>query len=136
MNPGGPGGEGTVQTPAWMSYWPETLLRDFDIVSWDPRGIGASTAVQCFATSDQEGRFLGKYADFPATRSQQAGFIRRWRAFGAVCARRAGPILGHDSTADTARDLAAGPEGAAAPAPALLRASQISCRAAAAPDQP
>jgi pimeloyl-ACP methyl ester carboxylesterase len=28
----------------------------FDIVSWDPRGVGESTAVQCFASQDAEDR--------------------------------------------------------------------------------
>ena len=26
-NPGGPGGEGTVQIPAWIGFWPRALLR-------------------------------------------------------------------------------------------------------------
>jgi pimeloyl-ACP methyl ester carboxylesterase len=81
------------------------LLRDYDIVSWDPRGVGESTAVQCFASGAAEAAFLGPYADFPVTTSQQAGFIRRWAAFGRVCAARNGTLLKHVSTADTARDL-------------------------------
>src|SRR5205814_6584322 len=93
INPGGPGGEGTVQIPAWIGFWPKELLRGYDIVSWDPRGIGASTAVQCFPSQAAENRFLGRYADFPVTRHQQDGFIRRWRAFGGKCAARAAVLL-------------------------------------------
>ena len=29
--------------------FPAVLRARFDIVSWDPRGVGASTAVKCFA---------------------------------------------------------------------------------------
>jgi pimeloyl-ACP methyl ester carboxylesterase len=105
VNPGGPGGQGTVQIPAWIGYWPKRLLRDYDIVSWDPRGIGASTAVQCFRNQAAESAFLGKNANFPATRRQQGGYIRRWRAFGQACAARNDALLRHVSTADTARDL-------------------------------
>jgi pimeloyl-ACP methyl ester carboxylesterase len=105
VNPGGPGGAGTVQIPAWIGFWPKGLLRGYDIVSWDPRGIGASTAVQCFPSHAAEAAFLGKYADFPPTRHQQGAYIRRWRGFGQACAARNGALLRHVSTADTARDL-------------------------------
>ena len=104
-NPGGPGGQGTVQIPAWIGYWPKQLLRDYDIVSWDPRGVGESTAVQCFPDQAAEEAFLGKYLNFPPTRRQQGAYIRRWGLFGSACAARNDPLLRHVSTADTARDL-------------------------------
>jgi pimeloyl-ACP methyl ester carboxylesterase len=105
INPGGPGGLGTVQIPAWIGFMPAVLLRDYDIVSWDPRGVGASTAVQCSANAAAEAAFLGPYADFPADLSQQAGYISRWAAFGKACPARSSDLLEHVSTADTARDL-------------------------------
>ncbi len=105
INPGGPGGVGTFQIPAWIGFMPPVLRRDYDIVSWDPRGVGDSTAVQCFPSAAAETAFLGNYADFPATTSRQASFIRRWAAFGKICAARNRTLLQHVSTADTARDL-------------------------------
>jgi pimeloyl-ACP methyl ester carboxylesterase len=105
FNPGGPGGPGTVQLPQWIGFWPKELLRDYDIVSWDPRGSGASTAVQCFTSAAAESAFLGKYALFPTGRRQQRGYIQRWREFGKICAARNGALLRHVSTADSARDL-------------------------------
>jgi pimeloyl-ACP methyl ester carboxylesterase len=42
---------------------------------------------------------------FPVTTSQQAAFIRRWAAFGKICAAQNGTLPQHVSTADTARDL-------------------------------
>ena len=105
FNPGGPGGQGTVDLPAYIGFWPKQLLRDYDIVSWDPRGAGASTAVQCFPSAAAEGAFLGKYSFFPVGRRQQRGYIRRWREFGKICAARNGALLRHVSTADYARDL-------------------------------
>jgi pimeloyl-ACP methyl ester carboxylesterase len=106
FNPGGPGGEGTVQLPSWIGFFPKALLREYDIVSWDPRGVGASTAVQCFRSEAAEIAFLGKYASpFPVGRRQQSAYIRRWREFGKICAARNGALLRHISTADTARDL-------------------------------
>ena len=105
FNPGGPGGAGTAQLPAFIGFWPKKLLREYDIVSWDPRGSGASTAVQCFPSQAAETAFLGKFSFFPVGRGQQRGYIRRWRAFGKICAARNGALLRHVSTADSARDL-------------------------------
>ena len=105
VNSGGPGGQGTVDIPAWIGFFPKRLLREYDIVSWDPRGVGASTAVQCFPNQAAESAFLGKYALFPVGRLQQRAYIRRWREFGKICAARNGALLRHVSTADTARDL-------------------------------
>ncbi len=105
FNPGGPGGAGTVQLPAFIGFFPKALLREYDIVSWDPRGSGASTAVQCFPSQAAESAFLGKYAFFPVGRAQQAAYIQRWREFGKICAARNGALLRHVSTADSARDL-------------------------------
>jgi pimeloyl-ACP methyl ester carboxylesterase len=45
VNPGGPGGAGTVQIPDWFLFLPRAVRERFDVVSWDPRGIGQSTAV-------------------------------------------------------------------------------------------
>jgi pimeloyl-ACP methyl ester carboxylesterase len=105
INPGGPGGEGTAQIPSWIGFMPSILLREYDIVSWDPRGVGESTAVQCFPNAADEAAFLGQYANFPASASQQAGYISRWAEFGKACDARNGNLLKHVSTADTARDL-------------------------------
>jgi pimeloyl-ACP methyl ester carboxylesterase len=105
FNPGGPGGTGTVQLPQWIGFWPRELLRQYDIVSWDPRGSGASTAVQCFPSAAAESAFFGKYALFPVGQRQQGAYIQRWREFGRICAARNGALLRHVSTADSARDL-------------------------------
>jgi pimeloyl-ACP methyl ester carboxylesterase len=84
----------------------EAVIRQrFDLVSWDPRGIGQSTAVQCFSSQAAETAFLGEATDFPLGASQQRAFIATWGTFGRHCAARNGALLRHVSTADTARDL-------------------------------
>ena len=105
VNPGGPGVPGTEAIPAELSLFPQRLLRDYDIVSWDPRGAGESTAVQCFTNQAAENAFLGQYASFPIGQAQQRAYIAKWREFGKRCAARGGALLKHISTADTARDL-------------------------------
>jgi pimeloyl-ACP methyl ester carboxylesterase len=105
MNPGGPGGEGTVQIPAWYTLLPATVRQRFDVVSWDPRGVGQSTAVQCFANAAAESTFLGAAVNFPVTAGQKKRYIATWAAFSRRCGARNGALLRHVSTADTARDL-------------------------------
>jgi len=65
VNYGGPGIQGTVDlpmdfaVPCILLYCvPEPLRQRFDIISWDPRGIGESTAVQCFDTVQDELDFI------------------------------------------------------------------------------
>jgi pimeloyl-ACP methyl ester carboxylesterase len=110
-DPGGPGGSGTKFLPPLLNkVFPAELRARFNIVSWDPRGVGASTAVQCFATPAAETRFFAgvpsrAVGGFPVGHAQMVMWIRRYRLFGQVCQRRAGSLLQHVSTADTARDL-------------------------------
>ena len=75
----------------------------FDLISWDPRGVGASTAVQCFATKDDEDAFFAGIPFFPVGRAEQRAWIRRYADFGQLCGQRNGDLLAHVSTADTAR---------------------------------
>ncbi len=109
FNPGGPGGSGVQALPSILRALPAVLVARFDWVSWDPRGVGASTAVQCFATQAAEKRFLAGVGiagdSFPIGRVQMNRWIDRYRSFGERCARRDGSLLEHLSTADTARDL-------------------------------
>ncbi|MHC1560023.1 alpha/beta hydrolase [Actinomycetospora sp. C-140] len=99
VNPGGPGGSGidfAEQTP-----WPAELRQRFDIVGFDPRGVGRSTALDCGIPSSslQEG---DPDANDPAdvTATEQA--VDRYTA---ACGQRNGALLPHLGTADVARDM-------------------------------
>lgn len=108
FNPGGPGGSGVAALPGFVSLLPAAVRARFDIASWDPRGVGASTAVECFASARDANRFLDGMvlgSSFPVGNAEMAGWIRRYRAFGRHCEARSGGLLRHVSTADTARDL-------------------------------
>ncbi len=99
-NPGGPGNIGRFsefQTPE--------LRRQFDIVGFDPRGVGASAPIRCFSTEaeiEPLKRVLGR---FPITTEQEKPHFQDVRDVSAACGRNAGPLLGHLSTANIARDL-------------------------------
>ena len=58
VNFGGPGASKAVLPTLYSLYLPARLRARFDIVTWDPRGIGDSTAVQCFDSQQDENRFL------------------------------------------------------------------------------
>ena len=48
FNPGGPGGSGLAVMPLVWSELPSTTKQRFDLVSWDPRGVGATLpSVEC-----------------------------------------------------------------------------------------
>ena len=44
INPGGPGGSGV----GYVGYFNAAGLENYDIVGWDPRGVGRSTPVVCY----------------------------------------------------------------------------------------
>jgi len=52
LNPGGPGGSGLVIAWGEGESFPDPIRQRFDIVGFDPRGVGDSTAVQCPAGFD------------------------------------------------------------------------------------
>ena len=109
--PGGPGVPGTDFLPALaFDGFPAAVQARFDIVSWDPRGVGASTAVECFASQDAEDRFFAgsptrNVDGFPVGQGQMTTWIDHYRRFGDRCERRNGRLLTHVSTLDTVRDL-------------------------------
>ncbi|WP_280233291.1 alpha/beta hydrolase [Nocardia cyriacigeorgica] len=108
VNFGGPGPSGVErlrERGRWPWLFSEELRARFDVVSWDPRGVGNSAPVNCFASDDEQLAFLGAMPEMPAVAEQEAAFFGWSKEFADRCAQQAGPILDHVSTADTARDL-------------------------------
>ncbi|MFC8390351.1 alpha/beta hydrolase [Streptomyces sp. NPDC057238] len=106
FNPGGPGGPGTVQMPQNYESFPREVRERFDIVSWDPRGVGNSTAVDCFGSPEEAADWNANHAaGFPVGEEERAAFIAAYQDLARRCEQRAPELLRHVSTADTARDL-------------------------------
>jgi pimeloyl-ACP methyl ester carboxylesterase len=107
FNPGGPGEPGVTFLRQNYLLFPPAVRTRFDLVSFDPRGIGQSTVLQCFATNEQEQQLLGPVASegFPVGAARQRAWEDAYARFDKACAAHAGPLLAHDSTADTARDM-------------------------------
>ena len=63
INPGGPGGSGV----GYVGYFNAEGLEDYDIVGWDPRGVGRSTPVACYGAADLDRYFsMDSSPDDPA----------------------------------------------------------------------
>jgi pimeloyl-ACP methyl ester carboxylesterase len=105
VNPGGPGGRGTLLPVELSAVLPAEILRRFDVVGFDPRGVGRSGAIRCFATDEEAEAVYGGVVLVPVTRPEIASTLRANRALTEACAARGGPLLPHVSTLNVARDL-------------------------------
>jgi pimeloyl-ACP methyl ester carboxylesterase len=104
LNPGGPGGSGLDIVRGLGPILPLQLRGRFDIVGFDPRGILASAPLRCYDTFDESLNALPPFA-FPYTKAEEDTQQAVDKAFAKACATHGGPILGHMSTADVARDM-------------------------------
>ena len=106
VNPGGPGASGVDLVADGIDYAvSDDLQRRYDIVGFDPRGVGASTAIDC-GGSEVLDAFL---YDVPDARFASDDWIAAVgdaaRDFGASCLEHSGDLLGAVDTASAARDL-------------------------------
>jgi pimeloyl-ACP methyl ester carboxylesterase len=106
MNPGGPGISGVEYVSLYPEYVvDEELRRAFDLVSWDPRGVGSSSAVDCYSDRELD-TFLFDVPESVPYSPEWVGEMERWGAdFANACADNTGDLLGFIDTVSTARDL-------------------------------
>ncbi|MEU3825563.1 alpha/beta hydrolase [Streptomyces sp. SID161] len=100
FGPGGPGDSGVEMVVGRVSRFSPEVRRRFDIVSFDPRGVGGSNPVTCSAglLAQRPSPVLKSQADFETT----VAYDRRLRA---DCRARTGPVFDHLDTAQTVRDV-------------------------------
>ncbi|WP_053851723.1 alpha/beta hydrolase [Streptomyces sp. NRRL B-24085] len=102
FNFGGPGASGVAGMPGYAAT--VSLLRErYDLVSWDPRGVGASEGVRC--RSDKETQAAEAVDATPDTPAEERAYLRDAADFARGCEKDAGELLAHVSTTDTARDM-------------------------------
>jgi pimeloyl-ACP methyl ester carboxylesterase len=108
LNPGGPGGSGVDFTlffgPAAEFFWGPEVRDRFDLVGFDPRGVGRSTALRCFGNLRQSTQAFSPFA-FPMTPEEEAIWAAGDALLARQCAQRGSKIGAHMSTANVARDL-------------------------------
>jgi pimeloyl-ACP methyl ester carboxylesterase len=103
VNPGGPGASGVDFAASASGYFGRELREVFDIVGFDPRGVGRSTPLDC--VSDRQLDTLIESDPDPDTPAEIRYSDGLLRALGQGCLRRSGDLARHMSTLEVAKDL-------------------------------
>jgi len=102
VNPGGPGASGRSLAAAVAAGLSPQVAATYDIVGFDPRGVGGSVpALTC------DPSFLnGVQPNYiPADQAAEQVLINRAKAYAASCEKSYGWLLPYLTTVNTARDL-------------------------------
>jgi pimeloyl-ACP methyl ester carboxylesterase len=105
INPGGPGGSGIDDLPNELSVLTPGLLDDFDIVSFDPRGVQRSDPVDCGSNGAPADTTSALPDPAPTSAAAQQALLANAQAYASQCDLDSGSILPYVGTVDTARDL-------------------------------
>jgi pimeloyl-ACP methyl ester carboxylesterase len=109
VNPGGPGSSGVTYLASGVDgAASRTLQQEFDVISWDPRGVGQSSAVTCLDDAGMDKVLFGKSTtdDLEAgTQEWLDAALKENKAYGEACLEATGPLLGHIDTGSTVKDL-------------------------------
>ena len=95
INPGGPGGSGVDLVNSVSRMFSSDLLRSYDVVGFDPRGVSRSTAVDCLTDSETD-----------AMRASNEGASLA-KGISEKCSKKTNPValLDHIDTPSAAKDL-------------------------------
>ena len=116
LNPGGPGGSGIGMVETDAPMFGEEVLGSYDIIGFDPRGVGQSTPITCW-TDDEINQYLNGTSNtlfeimatdvLSSTDSSAQERIDRGASNAARCAKysQVPELLDHVGTRDVARDL-------------------------------
>lgn len=109
VNPGGPGASGAEYVLNSIDYSVKPELQEaYDVVGWDPRGVGESTPVRCFDAAGMDDYLFGEPDAEGLERGSDAWIdaaLESSAKLGAACAEASGELLAHVSTAETVQDL-------------------------------
>jgi pimeloyl-ACP methyl ester carboxylesterase len=104
VNPGGPGASGLDYAAAADAIVSPAVRAVYDVVGFDPRGVGESTPVECISDADLDRSFV-EGDSTPDTPAEIEGLLASTEEFRAGCTTKSGELLPHVGTADVARDL-------------------------------
>ncbi|PRZ33878.1 alpha/beta hydrolase family protein [Antricoccus suffuscus] len=99
-NPGGPGGSGIDFLPAWYGGLSDEIKDSFDVVSFDPRGVGQSDPFYCGPVSGSS-----DVNPDPKTKAEEDAYTEQAGKFADACAKAGKDMLKHMGTKDVARDV-------------------------------
>jgi pimeloyl-ACP methyl ester carboxylesterase len=102
VNPGGPGAPGRSLAGAVEGGLSPQVASEYDIVGFDPRGVGGSSP----ALSCDSNFFSGVRADYiPASAAAEQVLVNRAKAYAADCEKAYGWFLPYETTENLARDM-------------------------------
>nr|WP_206314709.1 alpha/beta hydrolase [Streptomyces coryli] len=101
-NFGGPGGSGVSTLPAAAPQY-EGLRTRYDLLSFDPRGVGDSEGVRCLGDKQLDSYFAAD--NTPDDEAEQKAYFDNIKKFNSGCEKNAGKILPHIGTENAARDI-------------------------------
>ncbi len=103
VNPGGPGASGVDALPGIYQQLSPDLRQHFDIVGFDPPGVGHSEGVTCL---DNNGLAAYYHLDpAPDTPAGLASLVTANQQFAAGCQTRSGAVMPYVSTVVAAHDM-------------------------------
>jgi pimeloyl-ACP methyl ester carboxylesterase len=103
VNPGGPGGSGVSYAAAGSLQFGAPLSDAYDIVGFDPRGVGQSDPLACIDTKQLD--TLIAFDPDPDTKAERNEMDRLIHGFGQGCLDKSGDLARHMSTKEVARDM-------------------------------
>ncbi|MFT4157641.1 MAG: alpha/beta hydrolase [Microbacterium sp.] len=105
-NPGGPGASGYDMIKDNLTYAVgQELIENFDVIGFDPRGVGRSTAVACYDAVDMDEYLYSIPAAPRGSADWEAELLERHRQFAEACDANSGGILPYITTINSARDM-------------------------------
>ena len=102
VNPGGPGASGIDYARGSTGLF-ATVASHFDLVSFDPRGVGQSRPIRCVSPSELDA--FVHVDPTPDNAAEHAELVASSRRFANSCFARNGSYLQHVGTLDAARDM-------------------------------
>ncbi|MFF0010144.1 alpha/beta hydrolase [Streptomyces sp. NPDC005374] len=102
FNFGGPGGSGVTTLPAFATDYAKLRTR-YDLVSFDPRGVGRSAPVECLNDPQLDAYFEQDWT--PDDAAERTALLDNTKEFNAACEENAKETLRHVRTTDAARDM-------------------------------
>lgn len=103
INPGGPGGSGVDYARAARGVMTGDLINHYDVVGFDPRGVGKSDPIECL-NDRQLDRFLNANPDPEATEDVAAA-VSVSKRLGPRCEKRSPELTPNIGTPYVVKDL-------------------------------
>ena len=105
-NPGGPGASGVDLVLNNLGFAVGAdLIENFDVIGFDPRGVGDSTAVTCYDAPEMDDYLYGIPAAARGTAEWEAELLDAHKSFADACDANSGGILPYITTVNAARDM-------------------------------